>query len=125
MKSIDPRRIRSAIDAAEARTSGRIGVRVTDEPSDDTLALARADFERARLHEHPAKNAVIFLISPRAKRFAVFGGDAIHAAVGDAFWNDLVAAMTPFFARNDATAGVVFGITRVGERLREHFPKES
>lgn len=124
MNGVDGARIRQAIDGAESGTSGRIGVRVTNDRPDDTLASARAHFERARLHEHPDGNAVLFLIAPRAKRFAVFGGEKIHTAAGDRFWESLVAQMTPFFARGSMTEGAVFGIERVGEKLREHFPKK-
>jgi uncharacterized membrane protein len=122
VNSIDGERIRSAIHAAETGTSGRIGVRVSGKHVPDALERARADFRRARLHEHPDANGVLFLVAPKSRKFAVYGGEAIHARLGDAFWKSLVDGMTPYFVQGHPTDGLVFGIARVGEALRSHFP---
>ncbi len=123
MKGIDGERVRRAIDAAEQGTSGRIGVRVTHERIHDAFEHARSEFHHAHLHEHPDANAVIFLIAPKTRRFAVYGGDAIHQRVGDAFWLRLVDEMQPYFRSGNLTEGIVCGINRVGEQLRAHFPR--
>ena len=125
MKEIDGDRIRAAIDAAEAGTTGRIAVRVIPHDTPDALQAAREHLQQAELHRHPHRNAVIFLVAPKSRRFAVYGDDAIHKKVGDAFWNDVVAGMTPHFQRDDMTGAIVHGIHRVGEQLRAHFPKAS
>lgn len=123
MKNIDGERIRRAIRSAEDGTSGRIGVHVTHRRVPDALEHARAAFHHARLHEHPDGNAVLFVIAPKARTFAVYAGDAIYARAGDAFWKQLVADMTPYFAQGRATDGLVSGIERVGNELRVHFAK--
>jgi uncharacterized membrane protein len=122
VKPIDGDRIRSAIRTAEEGTSGRIGVHVSDRRVMDAFDHARAHFQRAGLHQHPDANAVLFVIAPKSRKFAVYGGDAIHARLGDAFWNELVAAMTPYFADGRLTEGLIHGIDRVGSQLRLHFP---
>lgn len=122
MKRLDGERIRRAIDAAEAGTTGRIAVRITRERVPDALESARRHFHHAHLHEHPDANGVIFLVAPRARRFAVFGGKRIHDHLGDAFWVSIVTEMKPYFASGDPTGGLVHGIERVGEQMREHFP---
>ena len=124
MNRIHGARIKSAIDAAEAGTTGRIAVRVVSGRPGDALATARAHFEQARLHEHPGRNAVIFLVAPQGRRFAAFGGEAIHTRVGDEFWKAVIEGMTPYFANGDPTGALEFGIARAGDALREHFPKE-
>jgi uncharacterized membrane protein len=124
MSSIDGDRVRRAIDDAERGTTGRIGVRLTHERIGDAGEIVRRDFHHAGLHEHPDANAVLFLIAPKSRRFAVHGGDGIHARVGDAFWEELVKGMEPFFRDNRLTDGLVFGIERVGQQLREHFRSE-
>lgn len=124
MKALDADSIREAIDAAERGTTGRIGVRVVPDRSADALEDARKHFVHAKLHEHEHRNAVVFFIAPKARRFAVFGDKAIHERVGETFWAQLVSDMTPYFRSGDMTAGVLFGIAAVGERLREHFPSE-
>lgn len=123
MKALDGPRIRSAIRAAEDGTSGKIGVHVTNHGVTNALQHARASFHRARLHEHPDANGVLFLVAPKSRRFAVYGGSAIHALLGDAFWQQLVDEMTPYFAQERPTEGLISGIGRVGEALRTHFPQ--
>lgn len=121
MSGIDGDRIRKAIDAAERGTTGRIGVRVVSERSTDALEDARKHFAEAHLHEHEQRNGVVFFVAPKARRFAVYGDQAIHDRVGESFWSEVIAEMTPYFRRGDMTAALVFGIGRVGEKLREHF----
>lgn len=122
MKRIDGDRIRVAIRGAEEGTSGRIGVHVTYRHTADALEHARKNFKSVGLHQHPDANAVLFVVAPKSRKFAVYGGDAIHARLGDEFWKQLVAGMAPYFAGGDPTAGLIFGIDRVGEQLRAHFP---
>ncbi len=123
MKPIDGHRVRAAIACAENGTSARIAVRVTDEAVSDALAHAREQFHGARLHEHPDRNAVLFLVAPKSRKFAVYGGSAIHERVGEPFWQRLVTEMTPLFAQDRATDGLLLGIERAGEQLRIHFPR--
>lgn len=124
MRALDGERIRAAIAAAECETTGRIGVRVTDKHVPDALESARSHFHQAGLHEHPAANAVIFLVAPKSRKFAVYGGEAIHRHVGDAFWRQLIADVTPYLANGHPTEGLEIGIARVGEQLRTHFPAQ-
>lgn len=121
MKAIDGARISEAISAAEDGTSGRIAVHVTQKRVPDALEHARAAFHHAGLHEHPDANAVLFVVAPKSRKFAVYAGDAIHSRVGDDFWKQLVADMTPYFAAGHPTDGLVAGIQRVGAELRAHF----
>lgn len=122
MKGIDGARIRAAIDAAERGTTGRVAVRVVAHHTEDALQTAREQLHAAELHKHPHRNAIVFLVAPKSRRFAVYGDEAIHKRVGETFWHDVVAEMTPHFKRDDPTGGLVAGIERAGEQLRAHFP---
>jgi len=122
MKPLDAARLRHEIDTAESGTTGRIGVRVLVQSTPDALEAARAQFHEAGLHGQPERNAVLFLVAPKVKRFAVFGGEAIHERVGDEFWSQLVIDMAPYFVKNRPTDGLALGIARVGDQLRRHFP---
>jgi uncharacterized membrane protein len=119
---IDGPRIETAIRAAERGTTGRIGVHVTTERVSDALAHVRSGFARARLHEHPQGNGVLFLVAPRSRKFAVYGGAALHERVGGVFWEQLVGEMRPYFADGRPTEGLESAIGRVGDALRAHFP---
>ena len=123
MKAIDGDRIRAAIDSAEKDSTGRVAVRVLPHETADALESAREHLHQAELHKHPHRNAVLFLVAPKSRRFAVYGDDAIHQRVGEQFWKDVVAEMTPHFKRGDITGALEHGIARTGEQLRAHFPK--
>jgi uncharacterized membrane protein len=122
VKAPDGERIRHAIEAAEHGTTGRIGVRIVAGSTADALEDARANFLQARLHEREHRNGVIFLVAPKARRFAVYGDKAIHEHVGEAFWRKMIDEMQPYFAKGDVTEGLILGIERIGEQLRLHFP---
>lgn len=123
MKSLDHRRVHAAIRSAEAGSTGRVAVRVLPHDSPDALQAARESLHQAELHKHPHRNAVIFLVAPKSRRFAVYGDEAIHECVGEQFWADVVEEMTPHFQRGDMTGALEHGIGRAGEQLRLHFPK--
>ncbi len=122
MKGIDGDRVRKAIRGAEEGTTGRVGVHISNERIPNALEHARLRFQRAPLNEDSRGNAVLFLVAPKSRKFAVYGGESIHARVSDAFWKQLVAQMTPYFVEGHPTDGLVLGITRVGDELRAHFP---
>lgn len=121
MKAPDGERIRKAIDVAESGTTGRIAVRIVNAKSADALEDARKHFAHAHMHEHEHRNGVIFFVAPKARRFAVFGDEAIHEHVGEAFWSKLIDDMKPYFVSGDMTEGLLLGIERVGEQLHLHF----
>lgn len=120
---IDHPRIVAAIGAAEARTSGEIRVLLARSKADDPVAAAQAHFERLGMTKTAARNGVLIFLAPRSHTFAVIGDTAIHEKCGDAFWNELAAAMTDHFKRGDFTAGLEHGIATAGALLAEHFPR--
>lgn len=123
MSAVDGARIRAAIDAAEAGSTGRIAVRIIPQKTENALETAERELGRAGLHKHQHRNAIIFLVAPKSRKFAVYGDKAIHERVGATFWRDVVDEMTPYFAREEMTGGLIAGIERAGEQLRAHFPK--
>jgi uncharacterized membrane protein len=118
----DRRAIAAAIARAEEGTTGRIGVRIIPDSSVDAFERAKREFERVGLHRHEPGNAALILVAPKARQFAIIGDRALHARVGDGFWNEMVAESQPFFAR-DATEGVTHAVGRIGEQLRTHFTR--
>jgi uncharacterized membrane protein len=114
-------RVASAIAAAEEGTTGRIAVRVIPDKSLDAFERAKHEFGRHGLHLHEHENAALVLVAPKARQFAVLGDRALHERVGDAFWNEVVEEMRPFFARNAIADGIVHAIGRLGTALHAHF----
>lgn len=113
-----------AIAKAEAGTSGRIAVRVIPDPAVDALDRAKHEFARIGLHRHDSANAALILVAPQARRFAIIGDRALHERVGDEFWNDVVRASQPYFARGELSDGVIIAVGRLGEVLKAHFACE-
>ncbi|HEY8298415.1 MAG TPA: TPM domain-containing protein [Candidatus Baltobacteraceae bacterium] len=123
MRALDGDRITQAIESQERATTGRIAVRIVPHVPEDPVADARAALHAAELHEGDDRNAIVFLVAPKARRFSVYGDRGIHERVGETFWKDVVAEMTPYFRNGEPTEGLIHGIARAGAVLREHFPK--
>lgn len=122
MTRIAHARIERAIREAEAGTTGHIVVRIVPESDVDAFARARAEFEGAGLHRAEERNVALVLVAPRARKYAVIGDRALHERVGDAFWNELVKEMQPYFAGGRTTDAIVHAVRRVGAELHRHFP---
>lgn len=116
-------RVRQAIVRAENGTTGRIAVRVIPDKHVDAFERAKHEFARTGLHRHDGGNAALVLIAPGARRFAVIGDRALHARVGDAFWDEVVAETQPYLARGGIADGAVHAVGRIGEALHAHFPE--
>lgn len=118
-------RLHAAIHDAEQATSGEIRVMVSHRRAPDPVAAAQQAFLRLGMQQTPQRNAVLIFVAPRSHTFAVIGDEAVHARCGDAFWRELTGAMTGYFKRGDFTGGLVHGISRAGQLLAEHFPRET
>ncbi len=114
--------IARALADAEDGTSGRIGVRVVPDRDLDAFERAKREFTRVGLHRHAHANAALILVAPAARRFAIIGDRALHERVGDAFWSDVVAESTPYFARGAVADGIIYVVNRLGGALHAHFP---
>lgn len=121
-------RVRVAIQAAEARTSGEIRVHVErDLPrrgpaAGDAYRRARDLFAKLGMHRTEEHNGVLIYLALRSRTLAVVGDEGLHAQVGEAFWKEVVAAMLPAFADDRPADGLAAGAAMIGERLRQHFP---
>lgn len=117
-----------AIRAAEQSSSAELRLHIErDVPAKppiggDPYARARALFASMGMHATEARNGVLFYLATRSRRFAVLGDEALHAQVGEAFWQEVAALIAAQFAEDRFGEGLAAGIRRVGERLAEHFP---
>jgi uncharacterized membrane protein len=116
--------IARAIAKAEDGTSGRIAVRIVPDGTVDALERAKHEFGRIGLHKHDRANAALILVAPKARSFAVIGDRALHERVGEEFWNGVVRASQPYFARGELADGVIDVVARLGEAFKAHFACE-
>ena len=119
---IDHERVDAAIRAAEKKTSGEIRVLVARHRTGNPVAVAQRHFDKMGLARAGHPSAVLILVSPRSRNFAVVGDKGVHEKCGDSFWTELAAAMSGYFRRGEFTEGVVHGVERAGALLAEHFP---
>ena len=122
LQIIDRERIKSAIQAAEHRTSGEICVSVAPFFWGRIEKAADKAFVRMGVVRTKHRNGVLFFVVPARRKFVVLGDTGIHERVGQEFWHRVVAVVTERFREGDFTGGLVRGIQEVGEQLAAYFP---
>jgi uncharacterized membrane protein len=125
LKTIDTEKIKQAIQTAERQTSGEIRVSVAPFFWGDVRKVAERAFNRLGMTRTAQRNGVLFFVVPSRKRFVVLGDEGIHAHVGDAFWEQVAAAVSEEFRKGDFTGGLVKGIETVGRELAVRFPYDA
>jgi len=86
---------------------------------------AERAFERLGTTNTAEHNGVLFFLVPARQTFVVRGDDSIHARVGQAFWDQLVASMSAHFQRGEFTQGLVLGIGAGPQQRATHFPYDA
>ena len=124
LSQLDHARIERAIAEAELRTSGELRVVIHPKPAPDPVETAKTQFEKLRMHRTRERNAVLLLVAPESRTFAIYGDTAIHEKCGDTFWSDVTAAIGDHFKQGDFTGGIVHAVDRAGTLLATHFPRQ-
>lgn len=124
LAQLDTARIERAIADAEKLTSGELRVVFRPDKVTDATALARSEFARLGMTATRERNAVLILVAPDARQFAIFGDEGVHAKCGDSFWRDVAAAMAAHFRDGRHTDAITEGIARAGELLAREFPHQ-
>jgi uncharacterized membrane protein len=122
LQSLDSAAVEAAIARAETRTSGEIRVSIAGFFVGSSRRLAESAFRRLGLHATRDRNGVLLLVAPARRQVVVLGDEAIHAQVGDAFWEEIAARVGTHFHEGRFTQGVVEAVDAIGEALARHFP---
>ncbi len=113
----------AAVAAAEDRTSGEIRLHVEGKcPIEPPLERAKQLFVQLGMEKTEKRNGVLIYLATASRRFAILGDEGIDRVVPDNFWEDVKDLMAARFQEEDFRGGMVEGIARVGEKLREFFP---
>jgi len=124
LSKLEHDRIVQAILEAEAKTSGEIRVYIQrGKLTGDPLAAAQKKFHRLGMHKKSEDNSILIFVAPRAHKFAIVGGKAIHEKCGDQFWQRLVDGMRKHFRNEKFSHAIVETIEKIGKLLAAHFPK--
>jgi uncharacterized membrane protein len=122
LNHVEHERVHRTIKSAEEGTSGDIVVFITHRNIKDPVAAANLEFRKLRLETAEDKNSLLIFLAPKPQKFAVVGGTALHAKVGQAWWNELIALLTHHFKKGRFTDGLVATIEHAGLALKTHFP---
>ena len=111
-----------AIQLAEHQTSGEIRVHIESVCKGEVLDRAAWLFKSLKMHKTALRNGVLIYLSTTDRKFAIIGDSGINAVVPIGFWNDVKEQMIGYFMDGFVMEGLVIGIGKVGEKLKEFFP---
>ena len=120
----DQQRIVQAIAEAELSTSGEIRVHIEKNCKIDPVKRAIEVFHKLGMERTEQRNGVLIYLATEDHKFAIIGDQGINEHVPDHFWNDERDLMQSYFRKHEFTEGLVQGILKVGDQLKEAFPGE-
>ena len=115
----------TAIQQAEKNTSGEIRVHIENHAEKPPLERAQEVFLALGMHATTARNGVLFYVGVADKAFAILGDEGIDKVVENDFWDCTKDTAIGHFKEGRFADGLVAGILRAGERLKEYFPYAS
>jgi len=112
----------AAIQQAEKNTSGEIRVHIENHAEKPPLERAQEVFLALGMQATAARNGVLFYVGVADKSFAIAGDEGIDKVVESDFWDSTKDAVISHFKLGRFADGLVAGILRAGERLKQYFP---
>jgi len=122
LNALEHDRIHQTIRSAEDGTSSDIVLYITRRNVSDPLAAANVEFRKLHLDAAKAQNSLLIFLAPKSQKFAVVGGPALHAKVGQAWWDNFIALLTRHFKEARYTDGILAALAQAGIALKSHFP---
>lgn len=118
----DELEIIEAIKTAENKTSGEIRVHIESHCKTNLTKRSKQVFEELKMHRTALKNGVLIYLAIEDKKFYIMGDSGIDKVVPDNFWESTKTLMQENFKKAAYKKGLVEGILKAGEQLKEHFP---
>lgn len=114
-----------AIIQAERNTSGEIRVHIEKTTRISHYNRALVVFRALKMFNTKQQNAVLLYIAVDDHKFVIYGDKGIDNVVPDNFWDSTRDIIQNQFKQGDFKRGIVDGVLKVGEKLKEHFPWSS
>ena len=114
--------ITKAIEKAEHQTSGEIRVHVESKCKGEVLDRAAWLFKKLKMHETKDRNGVLIYLSINDRKFAIIGDAGINKVVPEGFWDENKEMMISHFKKGEFAIGLINGIEKAGEQLKQFFP---
>ena len=118
----EQQKIVAAIKEAELNTSGEIRVHIENRCKGETLERAAEIFYELKMDHTAARNGILFYLAVKDRKFAIIGDEGINRNVEHDFWNDIKDEMTSKFKEGQFAEGLVSGILKCGNKLKQYFP---
>lgn len=122
LSSKEKRQIIEAIRFVEKNSSAEIRVHLAKKTNGDIIEEAKKVFYSIGMDKTIERNGVLFFLSIKDRKFAIIGDSGINEKVGENFWKEIATEMENYFRKDLFGEGLEYGIYKVGEILREHFP---
>lgn len=122
LSKTEEQEIVAAIALAEKQTSGEIRVHIEAHSSKLPYERAKEVFEMLGMHQTELKNGVLFYVCIQNKNFALLGDKGIHEKVEPNFWDTTKNSVLENFKMGKFKEGLIAGITKAGEQLKNYFP---
>lgn len=120
----DEKEVVNAIQLAERNTSGEIRVHIENHTEKPPLERAQEVFHQLGMDETIARNGVLFYVGVSDHTFAILGDEGIDKVVENDFWDCTRDIVIANFKEGKFREGLIEGILRAGERLKQYFPYE-
>jgi len=119
-------RILKVIKEAELDTSGEIRVHIENTcTSGDAFTRGVELLFKLQMHKTAQRNAVLFYLAVKDKKFSIVGDEGINNVVPPNFWDDIRNNMAKCFREGEFTEGICQAIDEAGRQLKAHFPYHS
>ena len=120
--SSEEEKIRKAVEAAEAKTSGEIRVCVEKKCAENTLDRAANYFAKLGMDKTTLRNGVLIYMATEDHKFAIIGDAGINKVVPHDFWDETKLQMLQHFKEGNLADGIITGVRMAGEKLKTFFP---
>ena len=115
----------AAICTAEKNTSGEIRVHLEKSTKISAENRAIQVFNELEMQKTKDANGVLIYVAVENKLFAICGDSGINNVVPNDFWNATKLVMANDFQRGKFKQGLIDGILRAGEQLKQYFPYDN
>jgi uncharacterized membrane protein len=115
-----------AIQKAEENTTGEIRVHLSKKWFEkDPYVRATRLFQQFGMFRTPERNAVLFYVNLRRRKFAIVGDEGIHKAVGQRYWEEVAKDLRQNLTETHPENAIAQAVLEIGQILSKHFPLDA
>jgi uncharacterized membrane protein len=115
-----------AIQKAEENSTGEIRVHLSKKFLErDAYARATRLFRQFGMFRTTHRNAVLFYVNLKRKKFAIVGDEGIHQKVGQRYWEEVARDLRKDLRETHPERAIANAVLKIGQILSKHFPLEA